>query len=76
MTATKPLKWTNPQLGRLLGVKQQSIGLWMDGYQYPTLKNLKKIEAVFGWPAGEQIDLIPLEGKDQRYGMRLRRVLD
>lgn len=68
--------WTNAQLGKLLSVRQQSIGLWTSGEQYPTTKNLKKIEAVFGWPASEQIDLIPLEGRDLRYGMVLNKVLN
>jgi hypothetical protein len=60
----------------MLGVRQHSVSNWIDGEQYPGVKNMKKIEAIFGWPAREQIDLIPLEGKDLRYGMVFRKILN
>lgn len=67
--------WSLSMMARLLGVNHNSLSSWVSGEQYPGTKNLKKLEAVLGWPASEQIDLIPLEGRDMRYSMKFRQVL-
>lgn len=51
------------------------MGRWRNGMTYPDVPGLKKIEAIFGWPAREQIDLIPLTDRDVRWSMVFNRIL-
>lgn len=67
--------WTNWQLCRIFSVRAQTIGRWRNGLQYPDVSGLKKIEIVMGWPASEQIDLIPLGEVDLRWSMVFNEVL-
>jgi hypothetical protein len=67
--------WTNYQLGLIVGVRSTTISRWRNGLLYPDVAGLKKIEAIFGWRAAEQIDLVPLAGKDLRWSMVFNEVL-
>jgi transcriptional regulator with XRE-family HTH domain len=67
--------WSNYQLARILSVRAPTVGRWRNGLLYPSVSSMKKIEAIFGWPAAEQIDLIPLTGNDIRWSMVFNEVL-
>jgi hypothetical protein len=63
--------WTLSMLAMLVGVRSPQMGRWLSGQRYPDLKALQRIEKIFEWPVREQVDLIPHEGYDTRYGMVL-----
>jgi transcriptional regulator with XRE-family HTH domain len=67
--------WTNYQLSVILSLRPSTVSRWRSGTQYPDIGGLKKIEAVFGWPAREQIDLIPMSGYDLRWSLVFNEVL-
>lgn len=67
--------WSNVSLGVILSIRPQTMGRWRNGLQYPDVDGLKKIEAIFGWPAREQIDLIPLGEPDMRWSLVFNRIL-
>lgn len=67
--------WSNYQLSRILCIRPTMMGRWRAGEAYPDVRALKKIEAVFGWPAAEQIDLIPMGDLDPRWAMVFNEVL-
>jgi transcriptional regulator with XRE-family HTH domain len=68
--------WTDYQIAIILGVQAPTFGRWRSGLRYPDVRMLKKMEAVFGWPAAEQIDLIPLSGYDLRWSMKFTPILN
>ena len=63
-------------LGILLGTNGVSLGRSLNAKNSPSVEIITKIEALFGWPASEQIDLIPLRSSDLRYSMVLHQVLE
>jgi transcriptional regulator with XRE-family HTH domain len=67
--------WSDYQLATILGVSRPSMSRWRSGLLYPDIRGLKKIEKVFGWPAAEQIDLIPLMGYDERWSLVFNRII-
>jgi hypothetical protein len=69
--------WSHYQLGLILGIQGSVISRWRNGLQYPNVSQMKKIEAVFGWPASEQIDLLPLMSseKDPRWSLVFNDIL-
>lgn len=68
--------WTEYQLAIILGVTGPAFTRWRAGLRYPGVRMLKKIELVFGWPAREQIELIPLNGYDLSWSMKFNQVLN
>lgn len=68
--------WTDYQLSLIMGVNAPSLGRWRAGLRYPEVRMLKKIELIFGWPAREQIDLIPATGYDLRWSMKFTQILN
>lgn len=46
-------------LSALFGLQGQVLGRYVNGQSYPTLQTIQKFEAVLGWPASEQVQLIP-----------------
>lgn len=68
--------WSNTQLAMILNIRPQTMGRWRNGLKYPDLGGLKKIEQIFGWPASEQIDLIPMGDPDLRWSMLFNKVLN
>lgn len=48
----------------------------MNGVSYPSLQMLQKIDVVFGWDISQQVKIIPFQGRDPRYGMVLRTVVN
>ena len=67
--------WSDYQLARILGVSRPSMSRWRGGILYPDIRGLKKIEEVFGWPAREQIDLIPIMGYDERWSLVFNHII-
>jgi len=64
--------WTQSMLAMLVGTRQEHLGRWLSGQRYPELRAMQRIEQIFEWPVVEQVQLIPHEGYDSRYGMVLR----
>ncbi len=76
MARPQGTEWNQHQLGRLLGTRGENFGRWINGVSYPSLQMLQKIDTVFGWPIHEQVKIIPFEGRDARYGMVLRTIVN
>lgn len=75
--ANPPAKvWTNYSLSRILNIRPSDLSRMRNGQQNPNISHLKKLEAVLGWPASEQIDLLPLEGLDPRWSMAFSVILN
>lgn len=88
---TPPGQWSQSTLASLLGLTGQAYGRYLNAQSYPTLQTIQKFEAVFGWPASEQVQLIPPywtwpnqstgngrkrgEPADLRYSMMLRKIV-
>lgn len=68
--------WSNYQLSMLVGVARPTVSRWKNGLAYPDIRTIKKIEKVFGWPAPEQIELIPMVGYDLAWSMVFNQVLN
>jgi transcriptional regulator with XRE-family HTH domain len=68
--------WRTEDVAAQLGTTKASIGRYLTGERYPTLKVMRKIEREFGWKVINQIDLMPDEGHDQLYGMALLQILN
>lgn len=68
--------WTEYQLSRIIGVTSPTFVRWRSGQRYPEIRMLKKIEKIFGWPAREQIDLIPATGYDLSWSMKFNQILN
>jgi transcriptional regulator with XRE-family HTH domain len=78
-------------LASLFGLSAPTLARYLNGQSYPTLQSIQKFEIVMGWPAAEQVLLIPPfwewpiqndgkgsprgEATDFRYGMKLRQVI-
>lgn len=87
----KPHEWSVSLLATLFGISAAAMGRYLHGLSYPTVQMIQKFEVVLGWPAAEQFALIPPywtwprqfnsnggvqeEPVDQRYGMKLRQIL-
>lgn len=67
--------WSDYQLSRIVGVSRPTVTRWRNATLYPDIRTIKKIEVVFGWPAAQQIDLIPMTGYDMRWSMVFNEVL-
>jgi transcriptional regulator with XRE-family HTH domain len=46
-------------LAMLFGLSMPALSRYLHGQAYPTLQSIQKFEAVLGWPASEQVQLIP-----------------
>lgn len=68
--------WTVSQLSVLLGTTARAMYRYLSGERYPEVRMMKRFEALFGWPAVEQVQLVPVAGYDLRYSMVLRQVMD
>lgn len=68
--------WTHAYAGERVGVKSHAMSRWLNGTRYPEVRAMLRLEKLTGWPATEQIVLVPLEGYDERYGTALRAALD
>lgn len=73
---TKDGEWTVSQLAVLLGTTSRAIYRYLSGERYPEVRMMKRFEALFGWPAVEQVQLVPVAGYDLRYSMVLRQVMN
>lgn len=69
-------QWSVSQISVVLGCTGRSMWRYLNGERYPEVRLMKRFEALFGWPAREQVDLIPVDGYDMRYSMVLRQVMD
>lgn len=89
---TPPGRWGQNHIAILLGVAPAQWSRILNGQVYPArLVLIQKIETVFGWPASEQVKLIPpywewpmqdghgleaSEPVDLRYAIKLSRVVN
>ena len=67
--------WSDYQLSRVLGCARPTVTRWRNAVLYPDIRTIKKIEKVFGWPAAQQIDLIPMTGYDMRWSLVFNEIL-
>jgi transcriptional regulator with XRE-family HTH domain len=69
--------WSQHQLAVILGIERSVISRLSNGLLYPNVAHMKKFEAVLGWPAREQIDLLPmvLSDPDLRWSTVFNEVL-
>lgn len=68
--------WTLSSVAEELNTRPGSVSRWLGGARYPEVRTLLRIEKLTGWPASEQIRLIPLNGSDEAYGAAFRAALD
>jgi len=68
--------WTQASVAELLNTRASTVSRWLDGQRYPESRTMLRIEKLTGWPAAEQICLLPLDGYDQAYGAAFRAALD
>lgn len=54
-----PGEWAHTHLAQLFGISNVTLGRYLNGLSYPTVQSMQKFEIVLGWPAREQMDLIP-----------------
>lgn len=75
---TPPVVWSNYQLAVVLGIRASTLSRMRNGLLNPNVSQMKKLEAVLGWPASEQIDLLPMssEDADMRYSMAFNGILN
>jgi len=59
MRHARPGEWAHTHLAQLFGTSNVALGRYLNGLSYPTVGMMQKFEIVLGWPAREQIDLIP-----------------
>jgi hypothetical protein len=60
MTEKTPAgKWGINMFGMLFGLSGQALARYLNGQSYPTLQTIQKFDVVLGWPAAEQVQLIP-----------------
>jgi hypothetical protein len=69
-------EWTTSQISVILGCTGRAMWRYLSGERYPEVRMMKRFEALFGWPARDQIELIPVAGYDLRYSMVLREVIE
>lgn len=69
-------EWNINMIAVLLGTHGVALGRYLNGLSYPGTRMIKKLEALLGWKAQSQLDLIPFTGHDQRYATVLRMELD
>jgi hypothetical protein len=69
-------EWTITMIAILLGTNSRSLRHYLTAERYPEVRIMKRIELLFGWPASEQVALVPLDGYDMRYSMVLKQVMD
>jgi hypothetical protein len=69
-------QWDMTNVAYVLNCGKTTVFRYLNGSRYPELRMMRKIEHVFGWPASEQVKLIPLAGYDAVYGLVFRQVLD
>lgn len=68
--------WTHSWIATVLGIRVSNVTRWLAGVRYPESRTMLRIEKQWGWPAAEQIALLPLEGYDDAYATAFRAVLD
>lgn len=71
-----PRDWTMVQAAYVLNCTVVTMFRYLNGTRYPEVRMMRRIERIFGWPATDQIQLIPYEGYDLTYGMVLRQVME
>jgi len=69
-------EWTASMIATLLGTNKRSFMHYLTAERYPEVRIMKRIELLFGWPASEQVALVPLAGYDMRYAMVLKQVME
>lgn len=69
-------QWNQSMIGKILGTSGVVMGRYLSGDRYPEVSMIKKLEVLLGWKGQDQLDLIPLTGKDLRYSTRLRKELE
>lgn len=68
--------WSHHFIADNLGTKTANVTRWLNGDRYPDVRQIRRIEEIWGWPATKQIVLISPKGYDNRYGDALRAWLD
>lgn len=68
--------WSHYYVADQLNTKVGNVTRWLNGDRYPDVRAIVRIEEIWGWPATEQIVLIPARGYDPRYGTAFRAWLD
>lgn len=68
--------WTHHYVADRLGTKTINVTRWLNGERYPDVRAIVRIAEIWGWPATEQIVLVPAKGYDSRYGDAFRAHLD
>lgn len=68
--------WTHAMVAKRLSAQPPSVTKWLLGIRYPDTRMLLRIERIFGWPAAEQIVLIPEEGFNDEWATAFRAVVD
>lgn len=68
--------WNITMIAKIAGTSGVAMGRYLNGERYPEVLMIKKLEVLLGWKAQDQMDLIPLAGKDLRYSMKLRQELE
>ena len=69
-----PPSWTMKSAAYVLNCTVVTLFRYLNGTRYPKVAMMRRIEVIFGWPAADQLQLIPLHGTDLTYGMVLREV--
>lgn len=52
---------TNAAVGAELDLTQSAVSRIRSGTRYPSIRSIKRIAQVYGWPVEEQLKLIPAE---------------
>jgi transcriptional regulator with XRE-family HTH domain len=61
---------------QLLGTNTTAVQAYVQGRRYPTVSMMHRIANRLGWPAAEQIQLIPEDDRNPEYGEYLTMVLE
>lgn len=69
-------EWTVSMIAIILGTTARAMYRYLSGERYPEVRMMKRFEELFGWPATEQVALVPWAGYDLRYSMVLRMVME
>ena len=68
--------WSHGFVATVLGIRNNAVTRYLNGERYPEVRAMLSIEKHLGWPATEQIALVPHEGYDERYADAFRTILD
>jgi transcriptional regulator with XRE-family HTH domain len=67
--------WSANAVAARLGINATSIWRYVDGQRYPPLETMRAIARVYDFPVGDQLDLVPTEGRNRDYADALIRVI-